>query len=496
MPTNLPNVPGGLPDWLLSQPPYVPDRTVGAILSSLDVSGSLISCQVWAPYTVGGMIWGVTKWGAGTWQSATGGRPVDVTDLLQGLSWTRGASSPGGKPETGTANVRLRNLDGAASPWATAGAFVAANRSWLRAGAYVRFGVNHLAFSQQDTPHPGYKAFFTGRIESIAESTDSAADAWVTLNLVETVADWAAYQVPVFPFGLGFGDNLPDRVAHLLALMNNGSGWPGQYNSWSSSGTDQMTADAEIQARLSVSGSPFIPTLQHTTLTTNFWQELQLAADSTGQVIFADQSGAVGSRSTASVSHIDDSLLDFHLKVGNTWYTTFTNGAPGSRELPIPVDGVTPYSSTDRLLNSVTAQRVGGVAQTYKDLASIQYYQSEFTTGLNSGFPRTDLTSSDDTTVAIIAKRASAAHAWDENGISAIQLDADMHPGLWLQMVMLAYSGIERRQGFGIRWVHPSGNTFTEAVLLDGFTMGITMEGSQAKWTASLLTSAENPSAP
>lgn len=430
-----------------------PDRTVGVLMSPSDPFALMLSVQLCSPVGAGGAGWDQGVWGAASWTPPGPGRWVDVSDRARGLSWVRGADQPGGRPRVGTATLTLANVDGEVSPWATTGDF-ATTESWLRAGLYVRFGVTRHSTSL--TPHDAYLPFFAGVIDSMDEDSDSFVDGWVTLALTETTATLAQYESLALASAVGGFDGFEDRLNRLL----DDASWP--------FGTD-----------LSLYSNPGA-TYQGTTLSGDRLTELYLTGDSVGKRILSNTRGQLAVADPFSGVGLPGSTGS------GIAFTGFSND-PGALELPCA--NVKPYATIERVLNVVSASRVGGAVQTATNPASIALY-GPVTTGY--GFPRNDLIIVEDSVVLAVVTEAVSQHQFDGLGIASIDVDADMSADLWYVLAWLATQGVEGAGQFSVRWIHPSGNEFKFLASLDSFTFGITMEGDQAKWTGTLSTSQGN----
>jgi hypothetical protein len=390
----------------------------------------------------------------GVWDGLDYGQWIDVSDRCRGLQWNRGSRDAITAPEVGTATVDLYNLDGLLSPWATSGAFTnstsrdefwdvnywddnagSQQASWLLPGTLMRFGV---------TDNTGdYDPLFTGLIETITESSVLTADAWVSFGLVDTLATLGAYDGPQ-QSPVGTSDTLALRVARLLT----DAGW----------------------AYGSTVGSPGVPaaTLQATTLANNRLTELKLTADSTFSELIAGANGKAVVNSIATT--------------GGNFLSLYLSNSPLDAETPV-VD-IKPYSSTDRLINKVTAAIVGSTQRTTSDLDSVNKFGVQANVG---GFPRSDLILENDTQVDVLLAAVLRAHSADYFGIESIDLDADMAPRtLYGQLSQIAARALEGRLQVQVRWVHPNGQQLNLPFRVAGFNHSITMQGGRAKWTATL----------
>lgn len=438
--TNQPDVPSGTPIVPLVTDPNSPRLVV----------------QVFNPWPEGDSFWDIAFWdvdfwdGPGVWQ--------DIGSRVRGLSWRTGSNSPLQQPSVGTANVTIANLDADASPWAviTGGDFTAVSGdsssqwNWLQPGILMRFGV------QYDTlDHPGgsviattWLPMFTGTIEQIAESTNANVDAWVDITLVDTTSGLANFTRGPLADAIWEGDSLEARAIHLAADAN----WQPPVN---------VVADAIG------SGATF----QSTDLSANRLTEFQLTAKSVGMQIVGGGDGSINIVPVLSPIVVTDELA-------------FSNKPHGTQ---LPIVNVTPYASTDRIVNSVTLQRVGGVPQ-----SSIDSLSTNEPWGTIGPSPDATLICESDATVLAVAQQIVAAQAFDSLGISQLDLNIDQAP-LRLPLVLAQYAstGLTAQTPLLMEWHHPSGQIWDDAVQIDGMSHAITpVDGhSQMLWTASLLTS-------
>lgn len=393
-------------------------------------------------------VWGTATWGSGLWSSSRGVW-VDISSYVRGLTWSQGTNAPDGRAVVGTATITLANRDGVASPWATSGFFAGfGNRSWLRAGLLIRWGVIQTSASPAGMPTlPTFSPFFTGKVEANVEGTSDNADAWVNISLVETTVDLAV--VP------------DDQAVHSYRHMSDTL-----YEAMLAGGWDYQTD-------LSVPNEDVL--CADTTLTSlTSMERCQLLADCLHWDVMADGRGrlmAVQRRTAAADSGL-----------------SFSNNPTGA-ELPLTQD-IQPFSSSERVINEVQAASVIGALQGAVDNLS----QAQFGLLTNLfGFPRADLPIENDADVLALCRRVISLRAWDDLGIDTIAVDTDMDPVNW--PIALGYIASVGRTNvsFTLRWVHPSGNQFLETVIIESQSHSITMEGKQLKWTATLTTAHAGP---
>lgn len=416
---------------------------------SSDVAGYLV-VEAFNPSPYDQAAWDVSYWNVDTW--AGPGRWEDISDRVRGMSWNRGTESPLDRPRVGTATIALDNRDGAVSPWTSGGEFsLTVNHetigpTWLQPGALVRFGAYYETAAALDaSPEMAWKPFFTGAIETMVEGTEQNTDSWVTLGLVETTARLGAVD-KAQQAAQGAGDTLTQRI-------------------------DRLLTDADWQAGFSVLADSIgdVATFQATTMAQNRLSDLYLTVDSVGMRLLAASNGAL--IITPPYPDVDVISTD-----------TFSNAPEGAE---LPVVKVQPYSSTDRIINVATAANAGSTEQTFRDQPSIDLF------GQNGPGARDDLILQDDATLLEMLQRLVVMFATDSLGIEAIEIDVDQDPAnLPLLLGTYASEGLETRTPFHLRWVHPSGNVFPVALVIEGMkhTITPTEPGAAVKWTATLST--------
>lgn len=379
--------------------------------------------------------WDAFKWDTGaTWSTPDLGQWTDVSERVREISWQRGSESPLDRPRVGTATLSMDNRDSALSLWAGGGLY------WLRIGTPVRFG------AYVETTPGVWQAFpfFTGIVDTNVENTNSV-DAQVDLGLIETTGALGAWngaqQSPV-----GGGDTLDQRINRLLT----DAGWAAGYEI----DDDAIGDDA---------------TFQSTAMAQNRLAELYLTADSVGMRLFAASDGSLR-------------MTPPYPPVGTVGTDRFSN-IPTGDDLPIVSANL--YSSRDRLINAAIAARAGGTEQVALDTVSIAKYGR-----YDQGGSRDDLIVQSDDTVDGMLQRIVYNFGSDVQGVELVSLDADMDNRLPEAMVRLASQGLEERMPFLFAWLHPSGNVYLNALVVDGMKHKITAvaPGTAMKWTATLST--------
>lgn len=373
---------------------------------------------------------------------------IDLSALARGLSWGSGAESPGDRDRTGVLTVTLDSISGEASPFATSGELTNGGLSWLVSGRPIR-----VAITKNVAGADSWKPLYTGVIETVEESFTDNADAYVTVTATDTTAlltlDSRTAQTPA-----GSGDDLLERVGRILSDQQ-GTPWPFGLNASTWDVAEGVTA-------------AIAATLQPTTLSGDPLTELYLAGDSDGTRILSDRHGSLRLAPTSPTSLVPRYV--------------FANDPVGA---DLPVADLTPYSSNERILNRANGGRAGGSSLSRVDDGSIGRH-GPLATGY--GFPRTDLISQTDDQVLALLLRNLKAHADDYLGIAELDLDGDLAPAdLFPALIDLAASALVSRYVVEVDWTHPTAGTlFVFLAVVAGMTHNLTMEGDQAKWTATI----------
>lgn len=402
-------------------------RDAGRLLRAEDTAALKLSVQV-AQKVQGASVWDSYGGGPG-WDDAIWDDPeilqwVDVSDRVRVLDWDCGRTDPQAQPEAGVATVTLANLDGAISPWADAGDFVegideTTQASVFRPGTLMRFGVTDST--------EAWSPWFAGRIESVSDVTLENVDAAVAVKLVDLLGTLAAY-------------------GHSLNLVATPDGLVG------ADMATRILADVSWPYELDLPGSGPLTTftLIAPDPSQNRLEALRLIAASCDAFLVATAFN-IGLQAEGDTSPLD---------------VTLTNNPAGGNDAPM-VDAV-PYAGDDRLLNTVVGTRAseGGNPQTAKDKTSLYRH------GLHAnalGWPRTDLLNDNDADVKTLVASVVARQGGDYLGFSSLDLDADMRPAdMYALMSSLALDGIQSQLSFDVRYVHPSGVTYTATVTVVG----------------------------
>lgn len=412
-----------------------PATTTGVPLKS--GSNLRLVIEMLSPASASAATWGHAHWGVDHWPDTVGAW-VDITNRVRGLSWTQGVTQPGARCEVGTGTATLNNLDGQVSPWASTGPFTLSGQSFVRSGLILRWGVIN-------TTTAIYSPFFTGKVESTPESVSENVDSWVDLNVVELTADLATVPPP---------ENVASgrALSAVIGTVINDASWP--YGlSYTAPDEDvdvcsALLADNSANERLQL-------------LTGGMHWDF--CADGRGQIL----------------------VFQRHLS-SHAMVATFANKPTGAQ---LPMADAQPYSDISRVLNRVTGSVVGGVEITRNDSGS----ESRFGVITNGyGFPEDGLVLVDEDAVTALANRVLSLRAWDDHGIGSVNLDADMSTSLLSAMTDLACNARDGRP-YGVVFTHPSGNVLTQTAVIEGQSHGITMMGTQVKWTATLQVGHNGP---
>jgi hypothetical protein len=135
--------------------------------------------------------------------------------------------------------------------------------------------------------------------------------------------------------------------------------------------------------------------------------------------------------------------------------------------------------------------RVGGTQQAFSDSVSVGLR------GQIGDTPRTDLIVEDDETVLEVCRQIVLAASEDSIGVQSVSIDIDQDP-LRLPLILAQYAsrGLTEQTPLLLAWTHPSKTAvFNDALMIDGFSHNLTMQGNQAKWTCTMLTSRLVPQA-
>lgn len=235
--------PIGSGDWVLQV-----ERLVG------NSTGGAWDLDTWSPDGAPDV---AAEWASLGWQS--------VNDYLRGMEWNRGAEQPNGVPHVGEINLTLsndaaRNMD------------PVINYATTRPGTIMRAGIT----SATDSRNSGWVPLWTGIVESwtvvnvAPTAAGTVADAFAQVRLNESLTSMARITKNTLASPVGSGDHLPGRVDRLLEAAD----W--QFGLIELYGT--------------VGASTIV--LQATDMSQNRLSELYIAADSVGNIVTSDATGA------------------------------------------------------------------------------------------------------------------------------------------------------------------------------------------------------------
>ncbi len=174
--------------------------------------------------------WGIGRWGTARWPALAWN---DLSSYMRGVSWARGATSVGTRPEVGMMEVTLDNRDFLFSPWNAVSSWnetvvtdPAGNviPSYFAPGTVIRLAVYSPSgqldpITDPDTLDPSSRrswvSLFCGLVSSWTDQTISrGADSFVSITAEETLSSVAQIIVPaVAPVGSGAA-SYPHLRAH------------------------------------------------------------------------------------------------------------------------------------------------------------------------------------------------------------------------------------------------------------------------------------------
>lgn len=325
--------PGSSTDW-------------GDVRFRIDLAGGLLATD-----EVPGGEWDVDEWDDDT-DALWGGSEYDwqdITDDYISLKIKRGGRSEWGTHyRSGTATIKLKNLEGIYSPTQPVEEEIN-----LTAGALIR-----IVAVAGETEHP----VFTGKVRRVVDPDPPGRVPITTVHLVDALAELAK-QNRVATTASGAGEYPGPRINRLL---------------------DDIAFPDEFRL---ISGGE--ETLQATTKSGNLLAELQLIADSEGGELFVDAEGRI--------VFLDREEVDAQADATPT-LTVAGYADPGGAGNWICWARYTPEYSLDRVRNHATISRVGGTPQIASDSDSINDYG-------RSPVVRTDLLNESDTWPSTLATR-------------------------------------------------------------------------------------------
>jgi len=335
-----------------------------------------------------GARWGTAKWDTSAWSSYEWS---DLTADVTGAQWSRGKALSGqGFPRADVGTLNLQLQDSGSSdyqPWATGGGNL--NRE-MRPGALVRIvAFRPGAICTLYSPGNGFsticrvgvKPLFTGVVDQWNYSIENGRHlANITAN--ETLSILAAVTKPAVA-SAGSGDTL---IARLVRLLVTDPVW------------SLPIVDSGQYMRASFEPFTSTYTLQATTLASNRLAEVNLSAESILNVqIVTDGDGSL----KVGVPPASDAVIPkYAMPLVRFQNRTFTLASDATSfpyaKTAYYQDPLVVSSDTDYIINSVSATRVGGAAQTATSTESIGLYGTR-------SYNRTDLLCIDDTVAGFYA---------------------------------------------------------------------------------------------
>lgn len=398
---------GLAPSDLLLQPPISGGRPTGQGDWNLIVEILLpeIDSGLWGIAT-----WGDFDWGSLAWQ--------DITDRVRGQEWTRGSDEVFGRPRVGRIALSLDNRDGLLDPWTAPSAQFLAPGTLLRCGLISTTGiVDPLYGTIRWLPQ------WTGIVETWAPqmSDSDYRDRWVEVALNETVRDLAQVDDPALTSAVGSGEGAAVRTERLL----DAAGWRYGY-----------LVEAQNLTPAPATNYPMSSTM----MAQNRLAELYLVADSSDTQFRSIRDGRAASTASEYISNNGDAnvevwpgaLVSWVDAAGGERQPRFLLAAddlevsgPGSEDVYVAYRPETfrSQSQDTEISNAVTFQRVGGVEQTHRQLASIERYGQR-------SFVRRDLLNStgSDSIVELLAFYVSIRRALATLRIEAVTIDTWARP--------------------------------------------------------------------
>ena len=312
--------------------------------------------------------WGIGRWGTARWPALAWN---DLSSYMRGVSWARGATSVGTRPEVGLMEVTLDNRDFLFSPWNAVSSWnetvvtdPAGNviPSYFAPGTVIRLAVYSPSgqldpITDPDTLDPSSRrswvSLFCGLVSSWTDQTISrGADSLVSITAEETLSSVAQIIVPaVAP--VGAGDSPLERITRLL-----------EEGLWKYGPVIDRYLDPLPPVDLE---------LQETTLAANRITDCYLTADSVGAVVRSDRSGlpTIYNRySSLSVTGIRDGP-----DASNIVCLAAAGSLVGSSlVVPYVADSVNTQNDDEIIINTVTLGNKGGSVRTGSDARSIALY--------------------------------------------------------------------------------------------------------------------------
>lgn len=304
--------------------------------------------------------WGFAEWDVDNWAAAGGHwQWFDMTSLVRGLTWTRGAHGLSDRPEVGTCNF---TLDWAGGYLDIVDNTIFPHPDFLRSGTLWQIAVT--AGPPWVDPDSPWNALFTGYVETLSEHESAQwADGWIDVTLAETTSSLARLNSAAVVVR-GAGDTLTERIKRVLGVdPPRTNPWPFD---WGGVQTDDMAGFVRFQS---------------TDLAQPRLSEIYRTVDTCHYDAYADRYGNI----TVWPHSVGFPLQAF---IGPTVLDASLHPEPqtfDSTTVQIPYDcsnGFGFEKNSDDVANVVTAAATGGLVQTARDGASIALY-GEISTGRN-----------------------------------------------------------------------------------------------------------------
>lgn len=387
----------------------------------------------------------------------------DVTPWVRGLTWSRGADQPFGRPRVGEATITLASPGWLWSPL-----------NWVDAyeGANLRFGPGTImrvvahsptAVSWWDASPMGFQPQFTGEVRTWVDgSAGLEADRWETITLVETAARLAAVDDPVLALAEGASEPAGDRLRRLADTAS----WPYGYDGGAGA------------------GYPLIETIMEG----NRLAELYLAADSGGLPVFTDRSGRLRMHRESAGNAMVPAVASY------PWYdlcaakvvlsTLRDPGITGAGQTgtvltaSYDTDSLTPANDLDTIINKRSYARVGGAPQLAVIESSVNRY------GPRSESPRDDLQTVTDANVAALAADRLDRTARSGQRVEGLTIDANRPEGRAEALRVLLAADITDLCTIGITRHKETGLELAVTAAIRAYTHRVTPTSTSLSWSA------------
>ena len=318
--------------------------------------------------------WGEAIWGMDVWDDGmeAGLHWHDMSAFVRGVSWARGATSVGSRPEVGVMEVTLDNRGFRFSPWNAVsswnGSVTHAQNGTIDPSYFGPGSIMRLAtYSQSGQINPisdpdnrdassklSWVPVFAGVVSSWTDQTIAGgADSFVTVTVEESLTALAQSKFPAVA-AVGDGDSPLERIGRLLDV----TGW--RFGPVIDRYLEPLPA-VELE-------------LQATELKENRIAECYLTADSVGAVFRSDRSGLptlynrYGPQSPVGVRQGPDAAAIVGLASSGalSW--------DGELTVPYVADSVQSKNDDEIIVNTITLGNVDGETVTVSDADSIELY--------------------------------------------------------------------------------------------------------------------------